>query len=86
MSVKDTVAIAEARVRVARGDLAAIRTRAKLSQNAIAGAVGVNRIAVLRWERGERLPTGEPAVRLAKLLRDLEKVAGKAPSIDDPGR
>jgi DNA-binding transcriptional regulator YiaG len=72
MSIEETVAVAEARVRVARGDLAEIRSRARLSQSAIARAVGVSRPTVLRWEAGERRPSGLAAVRLAYLLRELD--------------
>jgi DNA-binding transcriptional regulator YiaG len=75
MTADDTVALAEARVRVANGDLETIRRRTKLSQESIARAVGVSRTSVLRWEMGERVPSGEPAVRLAHLLRELDRVA-----------
>jgi DNA-binding transcriptional regulator YiaG len=74
MTAEDTIALAEARVRAGNGDLEAIRRRVKLSQDAIGRAVGVSRVAVCRWENGERAPSGEPAVRLAKLLRELETV------------
>lgn len=74
MTAEETIALAEARVRASNGDLAAIRQRVKLSQDAIGRAVGVSRVTVCRWESGERSPSGEAAVRLAKLLRDLEAV------------
>jgi DNA-binding transcriptional regulator YiaG len=74
MTVEDTIALAEARVRAGNGDLTAIRQRVKLSQDAIGRAVGVSRVTVCRWESGERAPSGDAAVRLAKLLRDLEAV------------
>jgi DNA-binding transcriptional regulator YiaG len=76
MTAEDTIALAEARVRVGNGELAAIRRRVKLSQDAIGRAVGVSRVTVCRWENGERMPSGEPAVRLAKLLRALDAVKG----------
>ena len=75
MTIEETVALAEARVRVARGDLAAIRHRAGLSQEAIGRAVGATRTTVCRWEQLERVPSGAPAIRLARLLRELEQVA-----------
>jgi DNA-binding transcriptional regulator YiaG len=74
MTIEDTVAIAEARVRVARGDLAEIRRLTGLSQEAIGRAVGAARPTVLRWEQGQRRPTGEAAVRLAQLMRELDCV------------
>jgi DNA-binding transcriptional regulator YiaG len=73
----DTIAPAEARVRVANGELAAIRRRTGLSQESIARAVGVSRVAVCRWEAGERAPSGEAAVRLARLLRELDALASR---------
>jgi DNA-binding transcriptional regulator YiaG len=76
VTIEDTVALAESRLRVSNGDLAAIRRRAGLSQEAIGRAVGATRTTVCRWESHERQPSGEPAIRLAKLLRELEKVAG----------
>lgn len=76
MSAADVVAQAEARVRVGRGDLSKIRRDAKLSQAAIGRAVGVSRVTVCKWEAGTRLPSGEHAVRLAQVLRDLEAVGG----------
>lgn len=78
VNVEETVALAEARLRVERGDLVKIRHQARISQEAIGRAVGVSRVAVCRWESGSRLPAGEPAVRLAKLLHELEKVVGAA--------
>lgn len=74
MTIEDTVLVAEAHVRVARGDLKDIRRRTGLSQEAIGRAVGVTRPTVLRWENGERRPSGQAAVRLAQLLRELDVV------------
>lgn len=74
MTPEDTIALAEARIRVGNGDLAVIRRRAKLSQDAIGRAVGVTRVTVCKWEAGTRQPSGDAAVRLAKLLRALEAV------------
>ena len=79
VSAEETIALAEARVRVGNGDLAAIRRRVKLSQDAIGRAVGVSRVTVCRWENGERAPSGAAAVRLAKLLRELEAIGGTPP-------
>lgn len=75
MTAAHTIALAEARLRASSGELGAIRQRVKLSQGAIGRAVGVSRATVCRWESGERAPSGEAAVRLAKLLRDLEAIA-----------
>lgn len=79
MTAQQTVALAEARLRAGNGDLAAIRRQAALSQEAIGRAVGVSRVAVCKWESGTRAPSGEAAVRLADLLRDLEELFAKHP-------
>jgi transcriptional regulator with XRE-family HTH domain len=76
VTIEDTVALAEARVRVANGDLLTLRRRAGLSQEAIGRAVGATRTTVLRWEHLERVPSGPPAIRLAQLMRELDKVVG----------
>ena len=78
MTAEETVALAQARLRASNGALSAIRQRAKLSQEAIGRAVGVSRVTVLRWENGERAPSGAPAVQLAKLLRQLEAMESRA--------
>ena len=61
MTVEETIALAEARVRVGNGDLTLIRHRTKLSQDAIGRAVGVSRVTVCRWESGQRVPSGDAA-------------------------
>jgi DNA-binding transcriptional regulator YiaG len=78
VTAEDTIALAEARVRAGNGDLEAIRRQARLSQEAIGRAVGVTRVAVCRWEDGSRSPSGEAAVRLARLLRELEAVTKRS--------
>jgi DNA-binding XRE family transcriptional regulator len=51
------------------GKLAAIR--GELSQTELGELIGVNRAAVSRWETGDRVPRGENAIRLARVLRGL---------------
>jgi DNA-binding transcriptional regulator YiaG len=71
MTVKDVLLVAEARELCRSGTAAEIREAAALSQSEIARAIGVTPAAVCRWEGGTRLPRGEPAKRLALLLRAL---------------
>ena len=47
--------------------LAELRATAKLTQNAVAKAVGVSRAAVTQWENGLTKPKGEYIHALAKL-------------------
>ena len=49
-----------------------IRERSGLSLKEVADACGVTPSCVHYWEKGEHLPQGEPAVRYARLLFDLE--------------
>ena len=47
----------------------ALRQQACLTQQDVADALGVCRVAIHRWETGSRLPTGDMAVRYLELLR-----------------
>lgn len=47
------------------------------TQKALAAQIGVDQSTLAKWERGERLPTGE-------FLRRVEKVCGSAPSGAEP--
>ncbi len=49
----------------------ALREAAGLSQADIAGAVGVGKATVSRWESGTSSPTGEHLIRYTSLLREL---------------
>ncbi len=48
--------------------LESLREQAKLSQNALACALGVDRGTVSRWERGVTLPSLERLLRLATIF------------------
>lgn len=51
----------------------AYRERKKLSQRDLAGLVGVSQVTISEWEKGDKLPTGDRLLRLAKVI-------GKRPS------
>jgi DNA-binding transcriptional regulator YiaG len=51
----------------------AIRQDAGLSQEDVAGAVGVTRAAVSRWETGDRRPRGDLLVAYSELLQGLRR-------------
>lgn len=49
----------------------ALREKAGLSQAEVAEALGVSRPAVVRWERGERMPRRQHLDAYVELLRRL---------------
>jgi transcriptional regulator with XRE-family HTH domain len=61
----------EVRQAIASGRAARIRELAGLSQQEIAGLVGVTPAAVSRWEAGDRRPTGERALSYGRVLRRI---------------
>jgi DNA-binding transcriptional regulator YiaG len=60
------------------GEARAIREQARLALIDIAQSINADPSSVGRWERGERLPRGEVALKYARLLERLAKsqVAG----------
>lgn len=71
--------LVNAREAAATGRGRAIREAAGLTQGELARAIGVTPGAVNRWEAGTRKPTGESALRYARILRVLrEQVAKRA--------
>jgi transcriptional regulator with XRE-family HTH domain len=53
-----------------------LREQAGLSQDELAGVLGVSRPAVTRWELGQRTPRGDLAERYAAAL---DRLAGVRP-------
>ena len=60
----------------------AIRQRARVSCARLAEEVGVQPLAVKRWENGSREPRGELRLRYARLLRMLAEVVASAQQDD----
>lgn len=60
------------------GEARVIREHARLALSDIAQSINADPSSVGRWERGERLPRGEVALKYARLLERLAKsqVAG----------
>jgi transcriptional regulator with XRE-family HTH domain len=56
---------------LASGEAAALRKRAGLSQRQVAARIRTDHTAVGRWERLERRPRGELALRYARFLARL---------------
>jgi len=68
----EALALARVRAHCANGTARAARLGARLSLAEVAKAVGASsQVTVLRWERGERLPRGDLALRYGRLLDDL---------------
>jgi DNA-binding transcriptional regulator YiaG len=66
--------LAEVRRLVETGEAAQIRADADVPAGGVAKAIGVHsHVTVLRWERGERRPTGPPALRYLAVLKALKK-------------
>jgi DNA-binding transcriptional regulator YiaG len=63
-----TLQLARARALAKSGDALRIRQRAGLSIRDLAGELDVWPSTVNRWERGERVPRGEAALRWVALL------------------
>lgn len=63
--------MARCRQLVASGAARSIREAAGLSLAEVAGAVGVSKAAVIRWERQERIPRGAHALKYGHLLDQL---------------
>jgi len=66
------IARAKARrqLRSAPATARALRQQAGLTQAEVGEALGVSSVAVCRWERGERVPQGDLAVRYLALLQE----------------
>lgn len=62
-----------------------VRMTAGLSQSEVGQAVGVTAAAVSRWERGERLPRTDAAIRYARLLHALTKASHPVDSTIEAG-
>jgi DNA-binding XRE family transcriptional regulator len=65
--------LAEARQLALSGGGRMLRELAGLNQSELARAVDVDQSTLWRWEAGERVPSGEHAIRYAKFLRELSE-------------
>ena len=59
-----------------------LRINAGLSQAQVAQALGCNRVAVTRWESGQRTPRGQLCADYVRLLRRL--ASEEAMPLDSP--
>jgi DNA-binding transcriptional regulator YiaG len=71
--VEAVVQLAEARRYAATGKGRRIRLKARLTLSKIGEAAETSYVNVLRWENGDRLPTGAAGIRWGRVLRLLER-------------
>jgi DNA-binding transcriptional regulator YiaG len=69
----DAVRLTRLRRLVESGAARAIRESAGLSLSEASAGADVNRITIHRWERGQRKPHGDAALRYLALLEELSK-------------
>jgi len=73
----DILKLAEIRKRCATGEAAQTRIEARLTRGDLAREIGISRSALRRWELGERLPTGDAAIRYLDTIEDLRCLTSK---------
>lgn len=71
MDIQETIELARLRAMVRSGAARSVRLAAGLSLGDISRAVGVGKPTVLRWERCQRMPRGDAALRYWTLLQGL---------------
>jgi transcriptional regulator with XRE-family HTH domain len=78
MQSENLPALIRVRAMAASGRAREIRLAARLNLSEVANATGVTATTVYRWEKGERTPTGEPALRYGALLDQLSAATAVA--------
>jgi transcriptional regulator with XRE-family HTH domain len=63
--------LAQVRALAASGVARSIRESKSITLGEVAESSGIAKSTLSRWERGQRQPTGKPAVRYMKVLRSL---------------
>ncbi|MFI6469007.1 helix-turn-helix domain-containing protein [Streptomyces sp. NPDC050516] len=67
----DVLRLVRVRTEASSGAARLARIKARLSLSEIAELCGVDPSTIWRWERGKRVPRGEPALRYGQVLDDL---------------
>jgi DNA-binding transcriptional regulator YiaG len=73
-AVDETLTVAQVRSDLRSGRARAIRERARLSQADVARALGTDAPTVSRWETGQCPPRRNYALKLARLLWELDQM------------
>jgi DNA-binding transcriptional regulator YiaG len=71
MTKYELVAVSTARKACADGEVRNLRRALGVSVHELADTLRVRAATLSRWETGKMLPTGQRAIRLAKLLPEL---------------
>jgi DNA-binding transcriptional regulator YiaG len=71
MTKYELLAVSTARKACTSGDLRVLRKTLGVSVHEFADTVRVSGATVSRWETGKILPTGQRAIRLARLISEL---------------
>lgn len=77
MTAEQLVLLGIAARRAEDGSGRRIREAAKLPMRLVAQNIGVKEATISRWEKGQRRPRGEAAVRWAQLLDHLDRANAK---------
>lgn len=75
MKLSDLEDLAWAREMAATGEARRIRQATRSTLQDVATTCGVTHTTVIRWESGQRVPRGLPALRYARVLRMLASAA-----------
>lgn len=73
-AAREVIDLARARRYASTGEGQQIRERLDLSLGEVARGVGCSPSTIFRWEAGERVPTGAPAVAWGRMLDELTKL------------
>jgi DNA-binding transcriptional regulator YiaG len=71
VNASETLLLVQLRHLMKSGEAKRIREKVGLSVRAAAGAADISAAGLWRWEAGERIPTGNPALRYAGFLGQL---------------
>jgi DNA-binding transcriptional regulator YiaG len=80
MDADETLELVRLRRLMKSGEAKRIREDAALSVRAASAGAGISAAGLWRWESGERVPTGGPALRYAGFLRRVARSAARGTS------
>jgi DNA-binding transcriptional regulator YiaG len=78
MDERDLGLIAEAHLMLRSGRASSLRRELDMSVGDMGAACGVTGACIWQWEAGRRTPRGQNAVRYARALKALAKIADAA--------
>lgn len=73
--MSNLVEVAKVRALLRSGAARSIRVAAGISQSELALELGVSGATICRWERGNRMPRAEVALRYGALLHELMRAS-----------